>query len=96
LPFKCNLQRYIAASELGTVRSYKFPLNGEYSEYQCHSAPITRMRITADDALLFCVSEDACLFVFDVRDKEGRAAGKPKEALVYAEVGLCTFNQVDP
>jgi hypothetical protein len=27
----------LAASESGTVRSYKFPLTGEFQEYQCHS-----------------------------------------------------------
>lgn len=84
-----------AASELGTVRSYKFPLNGEFAEYQCHSAPITRMRISFDDSLLFCVSEDACLFVFDVRDKEGRASGKPKEVPVYAEEVLVTKSDLE-
>ena len=76
------------------MRSYKFPLTGEFQEYQCHSGPITRMRISFDDSLLFCVSEDACLFVFDVRDKEGRGVGKNKEALEYAEeVGRCRLNR---
>jgi len=86
-----------AASETGTVRSYKFPLTGEYQEYQCHSAAITRMRISYDDALLFCVSDDSCLFAFDVRDKEGRGgAGKrEKEALVYAEEVLVTKSDLE-
>ena len=84
-----------AATERGTVRAYKYPLDGEFQEYQCHAASITRMRLTFDDSLLFCVSEDACLYVFDVqtgeKEKAGKGAAKSKEALVtYAEEVLVT------
>mmetsp|Transcript_31019 Transcript_31019/g.42984 ORF Transcript_31019/g.42984 Transcript_31019/m.42984 type:complete len:1197 (+) Transcript_31019:119-3709(+) len=85
-----------AASEAGTVRSYKFPLTGEFQEYQCHAGPITRMRIGFDDALLFCVSEDGCLFAFDVREKEARGGkGGTKEAMVYAEEVLVTKSDLE-
>ena len=72
-----------AASETGAVRAYKFPLTGEYQEYQCHAGSITRMCVSHDDSLLFCVSEDGCLAVFDVRD-EGRGAGKRDKELPSA------------
>eukprot|EP00217_Crustomastix_stigmatica_P010708 CAMPEP_0183813298 /NCGR_PEP_ID=MMETSP0803_2-20130417/52843_1 /TAXON_ID=195967 /ORGANISM="Crustomastix stigmata, Strain CCMP3273" /LENGTH=1181 /DNA_ID=CAMNT_0026058151 /DNA_START=28 /DNA_END=3573 /DNA_ORIENTATION=- len=84
-----------AASETGTVRAYKLPLNGEYHEYQCHSGAITRMRISFDDSLLFCVAEDGCLFCFDVRDKDGRGVGKQKEALTFAEEVLVTKSDLE-
>ena len=67
------LRMLFAGTELGTIRSYKFPLTGDFSEIQVHSAPVTRLRITYDDAFLFSVSEDATVYIFDVRDKEGRA-----------------------
>ena len=60
-----------AGTELGTIRSYKFPLTGDCAEIQAHSGPVTRLRITYDDAFLFSVSEDGTLYIFDVRDKEG-------------------------
>lgn len=85
-----------AASETGTVRSYKFPLTGEFQEYQCHAGPISCMRISYDDMMLFCVSDDGCLFVFDIRDKEGRGVGKrEKEAMVYAEEVLVTKSDLE-
>ena len=52
-----------AGTEAGTIRSYKFPLTGDYTEIQVHSAPVTRLRITTDDAFLFSVAEDATMYV---------------------------------
>lgn len=78
------------------MRSYKFPLTGEFSEYQCHAGPITRMRVSFDDALLFCVSEDGCLFTFDLREKDGRGAkAGAKEAMVFAEEVLVTKSDLE-
>ncbi|DAZ95763.1 TPA: hypothetical protein N0F65_010265 [Lagenidium giganteum] len=56
----------------GSVRSFKFPLTGESIEFQCLSAPITRLRISFDDAFLFAAGEDGSLCIFEIRDKEGR------------------------
>merc|ERR1719440_959811 len=55
-----------AGTDAGTVRSYKFPLTGDFTEIQVHAAPVTRLRITADDAYLFSVAEDATVYFFDV------------------------------
>ena len=77
------------------MRSYKFPLTGEFNEYQCHAGAITRMRISHDDSMLFCVSEDGCLFTFDVREKDGRAKTGTKEAMVYAEEVLVTKSDLE-
>ncbi len=57
-------------TEGGAVRAYKFPLNGEYQEFKCCHAPITRLRLSHDDTLLFASSEDSSVFVFDVKDKD--------------------------
>jgi len=84
-----------AGTELGTVRSYKYPLNGDFAEIQVHSAPITRLRITYDDAFLFTGSEDGTVYIFDVRDKEGRGAKRDKEMTAFAEEILVTKSDLE-
>jgi len=84
-----------AGTEAGTIRSYKFPLTGDYTEVQCHSAPVTRLRITADDAYLFSVAEDSTVYLFDVRDKEGRSAKRDKEMMAFAEEILVTKTDLE-
>lgn len=56
----------------GAVRSFKFPLTGESAEFQCLSAPVSRLRISYDDSFLFAAGEDGCICIFEIRDKEGR------------------------
>ncbi|KAJ3293662.1 Cilia- and flagella-associated protein 57 [Borealophlyctis nickersoniae] len=74
----------------GTIRSMKFPLGsdpGEYQEHQAHSAPITKLRVSYDDQYLFSTSEDGCLYVFKISDKEGRGLKRERE-IVYADEKL--------
>jgi len=82
-------------AENGTVQSWKFPLMGEYQEYQCHSRAVTRMCITYDDQHLFTVSDDGCLLIIDVRDKEIRAAKRDKEMLPFSEEILVTKSDLE-
>eukprot|EP00899_Mesostigma_viride_P000129 jgi/Mesvir1/10116/Mv16834-RA.2 len=85
-----------AGTERGVVRSYKFPLTGDYHEFQCGAGMINRMRVSYDDALLFCVTEDSCLFMFDIRDKEvARGARREKEAILFAEEVLVTKSDLE-
>eukprot|EP00744_Colponema_vietnamica_P001225 GILI01002055.1.p1 GENE.GILI01002055.1~~GILI01002055.1.p1 ORF type:complete len:1251 (-),score=376.19 GILI01002055.1:222-3974(-) len=97
-----NSQRMLIAGTAeperpGSIRVYKFPLTGDYVEYQCHSAPVSRLRISFDDNYLFSVGEDSCLYIFDVREKEGRvAARKEKEGqLPWAEEILVTRSDLE-
>ena len=87
--------RAAAGTEAGTIRSYKFPLTGDFTEVQVHAAPVTRLRITADDAFLFSVAEDSTVFLFDVRDKEGRSAKRDKEMMAFAEEILVTKSDLE-
>jgi len=64
------------------IRCYKFPLDGFFNEFSCHSAPATRIRITFDDYFLFTCSEDGCLFIFDVRKKDKEAPKRDKESVL--------------
>ena len=88
-----------AATSIGTIRSYTYPLNGDFQEYQCVSGAITGLKISHDDNLLFCVSEDSCLFVFDVRDKDGRATSnfnkREKDSIIFSEEVLVTKSDLE-
>eukprot|EP00002_Diphylleia_rotans_P000166 TRINITY_DN1008_c0_g1_i4.p1 TRINITY_DN1008_c0_g1~~TRINITY_DN1008_c0_g1_i4.p1 ORF type:complete len:1179 (-),score=303.89 TRINITY_DN1008_c0_g1_i4:414-3950(-) len=83
-----------AGTESGSIRSYKFPLTGEFQEHQCHSESVSRMRISFDDSFLFTVGEDGCLFIFDIRDKEGRQQKREKDA-PFAEEILVTKSDLE-
>jgi cilia- and flagella-associated protein 57 len=72
----------------GALRCYTFPLNGDYLEYQAHSAAISRVRLTHDEQYLFSAGDDGCLCIFDLkktvpskRDKDA-ALGHADEILV--------------
>ncbi|KAG6623007.1 putative WD domain-containing protein [Phytophthora cinnamomi] len=75
----------------GAIRAFKFPLTGESTEFQCLSAPVTRLRVSFDDQFLFAAGEDGAVCIFEVRDKEGRPTrptGKDGEiSLSAATVG---------
>merc|ERR1719223_1555700 len=55
----------------GSLRCYEFPLNSAFVEYQAHSAPVSRIRVTYDDQFLFSAGEDGCLCIWDVAAKKG-------------------------
>jgi WD40 repeat protein len=78
------------------IRCYKFPLDGYYTEYACHSAQCNRIRITFDDYYLFTCSDDGCLFIFDVRKKDRVVSKRDKEnALTWADEILVTRTHLD-
>eukprot|EP00742_Colponemidia_sp_Colp-10_P003011 GILJ01003213.1.p1 GENE.GILJ01003213.1~~GILJ01003213.1.p1 ORF type:complete len:1307 (+),score=279.75 GILJ01003213.1:41-3922(+) len=81
----------------GSIRCYKFPLTGDFVEYQCHSNAVTRIRISHDDNYLFTTAEDSCLYIFDVREKEGRVAVRKEKdgALPFAEEILVTRSDLE-
>lgn len=84
-----------AGTEAGTLRLYRFPLTGEYAEVRAHSAPVTRLRVSPDDAFVFSVAEDASFFVFDLRDKDGRSAQLVRESVAFAEETLVTRSDLE-
>ncbi|KAG8548991.1 hypothetical protein GDO81_023249, partial [Engystomops pustulosus] len=80
----------------GTVRSMKYPLplHREYNEYQAHAGPVTRLVVTYDDQNLLSISEDGCLMVWKISDKESRGLKRDKE-LTYAEEVLITKSDLE-
>ncbi|GMH45741.1 hypothetical protein BSKO_13704 [Bryopsis sp. KO-2023] len=86
-----------AATQGGTVRSYKYPLTGEFHEYKCHNGPITRLALGFDDNVLVATSEDSSLFVFDVKDKDPTRglAKREQEKTPWAEEVLITKSELE-
>uniref|UniRef100_A0A7M4FJ19 Cilia and flagella associated protein 57 n=1 Tax=Crocodylus porosus TaxID=8502 RepID=A0A7M4FJ19_CROPO len=78
-------------TSMGTIRSMKYPLplHKEFNEYQAHAGPITKISITCDDQFLLTVSEDGCLIIWKVYDKEGRGLKRERE-VGYADEVLIT------
>ncbi len=72
----------------GMLRCIKFPLivPEEWQEYQAHSAPISRMKISFDDQFLFTCSNDGSVIVWKITDKEGRSMKRDKEIPHYEEI----------
>nr|XP_046236343.1 cilia- and flagella-associated protein 57 isoform X2 [Scatophagus argus] len=70
----------------GSIRAIKYPLpiQKEWLTYQAHCGPVTKMLITFDDQFLLTVSEDGCMFMWRIIDKEGRGL-KSKRQIVHTE-----------
>ncbi|XP_060782965.1 cilia- and flagella-associated protein 57 [Neoarius graeffei] len=80
----------------GTIRAIKYPLlmQKDWTEYQAHSGPITKMVITFDDQYLLSTSEDGCLFIWKIIEHEGRGLKGDKE-MSYAEEVLITKTDLE-
>uniref|UniRef100_A0A8D2P8L7 Cilia and flagella associated protein 57 n=1 Tax=Zosterops lateralis melanops TaxID=1220523 RepID=A0A8D2P8L7_ZOSLA len=82
-------------TSLGTIRAMKYPLpqKKDFNEYQAHAGAVTKMTVTSDDQFLLTASEDGCIFIWKVHDKEG---GEVKgQELEYAEEVLIMRSDID-
>jgi WD40 repeat protein len=62
----------------GRLRAYALPLTGDFVEYQCMGAPISRVFMSHCNRHLLVADEAGAIFVFDVRDWQdagGSSAG---------------------
>jgi WD40 repeat protein len=73
-------------TQYGTVRSLRYPFgeNYDFQEHQSHSKAVTQLKVSYDDQFLFSGSEDGCLYMFRLIDKEDRG-GKKDKTTVYAD-----------
>ncbi|XP_037639358.1 cilia- and flagella-associated protein 57 [Sebastes umbrosus] len=80
----------------GTIRAVKYPLpiQKEWIMYQAHCGPITKMAITLDDQFLLTASEDGCLLMWKVIDKEGRGL-KSNRKIIHTEEILVTKSDLE-
>uniref|UniRef100_A0A8C9NI57 Cilia and flagella associated protein 57 n=1 Tax=Serinus canaria TaxID=9135 RepID=A0A8C9NI57_SERCA len=84
-------------TSLGTIRAMKYPLTlkkKDFSEYQAHAGAVTKMTVTSDDQFLLTASEDGCVFIWKVYDKEGEG-GKGEPEPEYAEEVLIMRSDID-
>ncbi|NWV96642.1 CFA57 protein, partial [Machaerirhynchus nigripectus] len=83
-------------TSLGTIRAMKYPLTlkKDFHEYQGHAGAVTKMTITNDDQFLLTASEDGCIFIWKVHDKEGGGLKREQE-LQYAEEVLIMRSDID-
>ncbi len=70
-----NTKVMFAGTDTGAVRCYKWPLSGEFTELKLHTGPVSRLRLSGDESLLFTAGEDGAVCVLDVRWVAGRGAG---------------------
>uniref|UniRef100_A0A3Q1GAX6 Cilia and flagella associated protein 57 n=1 Tax=Acanthochromis polyacanthus TaxID=80966 RepID=A0A3Q1GAX6_9TELE len=80
----------------GTIRAIKYPLpiQKEWIMYQAHCGPVTKMAITYDEQFLLTVSEDGCLLVWTIIDKEGRGH-RSNMQIVHTEEILVTKSDLE-
>ncbi|XP_041639690.1 cilia- and flagella-associated protein 57 [Cheilinus undulatus] len=80
----------------GTVRAIKYPLpiQREWVMYQAHCGPVTKMVITFDEQFLLTVSEDGCLLIWRILDKEGRRL-KSNRQITHSEEVLITKSDLE-
>jgi hypothetical protein len=80
----------------GSVRCYKFgPFTGEYIEYQAHSAPLERLRVSYDDTHIFTVGQDGCICIFEVKDRDLRRRERELIGITLSEEVIVTKGDID-
>ncbi|NXK97716.1 CFA57 protein, partial [Formicarius rufipectus] len=86
---------YVGTS-LGTIRAMKYPLTltRDFKEYQAHAGAVTKMSVTSDDQFLLTASEDGCIFIWKVYDKEGGVL-KGEAQVQYAEEVLIMRSDIE-
>ncbi|KAL4457327.1 hypothetical protein ABPG75_012192 [Micractinium tetrahymenae] len=77
-----------AATEDGSLRSYKLPLTPECQAVRCSLAPVTCLAASRDESVLFAATADGALFVYDVKDRDAAVrmiSRREGEVLPFAE-----------
>ncbi|KAG1658747.1 hypothetical protein FOA52_000860 [Chlamydomonas sp. UWO 241] len=91
-----NAKVMFAATESGALRTYKYPLTGEFLEIKSHNSSISRMCMSWDEQLLVTASDDGCVFVYDVKDRDAKAAARREaERLEWSAEVLVTRSELD-
>ncbi|XP_028262443.1 cilia- and flagella-associated protein 57 [Parambassis ranga] len=80
----------------GIIKAIKYPLpiQNEWIKYQGHCGPITKMVITYDEQFLLTVSEDGCLLLWRIIDKEGKEL-KCNRMIIHTDEILVTKSELD-
>ncbi|KAH9271594.1 hypothetical protein BASA83_006204 [Batrachochytrium salamandrivorans] len=81
----------------GAIRAMRFPFGDQfdYQEHQAHSAPITKLRVSYDDQFLFSTSEDGCVYMFRIADKDERGGLRRDPVTIFADEILITKSDME-
>lgn len=97
---------FFAGMENGRIRAFKFPISGsgdekvggEFLEHVAHDKPINSLRLSYDDQFLFSCSEDGCIYIYKVTEKEERPTFgiiKKDRTIIYSDEILVTKTDID-
>ncbi|PFH36656.1 WD domain, G-beta repeat-containing protein [Besnoitia besnoiti] len=78
----------------GQLRSYAFPLTGEYLRYHCHAAPVQRICVSKDESLVISCGADGTLCICGIVEKEKLDEEDELVTADYADEVLVTRTQV--
>uniref|UniRef100_A0A3P8WGP1 Cilia and flagella associated protein 57 n=1 Tax=Cynoglossus semilaevis TaxID=244447 RepID=A0A3P8WGP1_CYNSE len=72
----------------GAIRAVKYPLpiQKDWTTHQAHCGPVSKMVITFDDQFLLTASEDGCLLIWKIIDKEGRGLKNSRHVIHTKEI----------
>eukprot|EP00210_Caulerpa_lentillifera_P006405 g6119.t1 len=85
-----------AGTEKGTIRSYKYPLSGDFYEYKCQTGPISKLVTASGGNMLISSSRDGSLFIFEVKSNDLESKlHKEQSTLPWAEEVLVTKSELD-
>lgn len=81
---------HVLGTSTGAIRAIKFPLTdvSDFQEHEAHSGPVTKLRISYDDQYLFSSSEDGCVYVFRIADKDEHTIKRDKGIIFSDEVSF--------
>ena len=87
----------VAATASGTLRVYKYPLTGEFTELRFHAGGVAAMRAFFDESLLFTAGDDGTVFVFDVQVdlKAGGVLRRDGDRLPFADEVMVTKSDLE-
>ncbi|PHJ15181.1 wd g-beta repeat-containing protein, partial [Cystoisospora suis] len=80
----------------GQLRSYTFPLTGEYLRYHCHAGPVQRICVSKDETLVISCGLDGSLCICNLLDKEKNVEDEDEfsSSMDYSDEVLVTRAQV--
>ncbi|KAJ8285212.1 hypothetical protein GJAV_G00023590 [Gymnothorax javanicus] len=86
--FSLSGRMLFTGTSSGTVRVMKYPLSSQkdWTEFQGHAAPITKMVITTDEQFLLTVAEDGCLLIWRIIDQERPVLKRDKQCYYSSEI----------
>lgn len=65
--YNTRFRAVFATTSIGTLRIYKYPLTGEYSEVHCHVGPISSLALSQDETRAYTAGKDECIVIHELR-----------------------------